>query len=85
MKKIKLGLDDLAAGEVMTRSQLKQVVGGKLPPATVTQNCANGSVSCTSATGNVGWVWDSTNSFTIGVTCDGTSFTCPTPPASNPQ
>lgn len=84
MKKIKLSVNDLATGEVLTRSQLKQVVGGYMPPATVTQKCANGSVSCTSSSGNVGWVWDSSNTFTIGVTCDGTSFTCPTPP-SNPQ
>ena len=48
MKKIKLNLQHLENAEVLTRSQLKNVLGGSLTPFTAT-NCG---VSCAGDLGN---------------------------------
>lgn len=83
MKKLKFKALELGAKELLTREQLKQVMGGNdgsdgsgAGSCTYTQTCAGGSISCTSATGDCQRIWDSTNSFTIGVKCDGQSHTC---------
>ncbi|TWF40644.1 hypothetical protein FHW36_104327 [Chitinophaga polysaccharea] len=81
MKKLKLTALDLGAKELLTREQLKNVMGGDgsgsgTGSCTYTQNCANGSVSCSSPTGDCSFIWDDTHTFTIGVKCDGDSHTC---------
>lgn len=81
MKKLKLTALDLGAKELLSREQLKNVMGGDgsgsgTASCTYTQNCANGSVSCTSSTGNCSYMWDNTHTFTIGVSCDGQQFPC---------
>ncbi|NLR78213.1 hypothetical protein [Chitinophaga eiseniae] len=82
MKKLKLTALDLGAKELLTREQLKNVMGGDgsgsggAGSCTYTQTCAHGSVSCTSASGDCDHLWDDTHTFTIGVTCDGKSYTC---------
>lgn len=83
MKKLKFKALELGAQELLTREQLKQVMGGNdgsggsgAGSCTYTKNCSSGSVSCTSATGDCSWIYDPTNTFTIGVRCDSKDHKC---------
>lgn len=70
MKKLKLRAMELGAKEVLTRAQLKNVLGGIAPPGkcTVTQTCAHGSVSCQGSGGSCYFVTNGTGQ--VGVQCD---------------
>jgi len=76
MKKLKLNLQSLNA-EVLTRSQLKQILGGDGGSGlgSCTETCPGGLTSCTSDK------MDCSNTkndagFITAISCDGTSLTC---------
>jgi len=77
MKKLnKLKLSDNA--EILNHNQMKMIVGGEgyeiNESCTYSLTCANGSVSCTSATGKCENIWK--NGLRVGIKCDGKEHTC---------
>ena len=83
MKKLKFKALALGAKELLTREQLKQVVGGNDGSSgsgggscTFSFNCPDGStISCTSPNHDCGPLKNS-EGVIIGVKCDGKSYAC---------
>jgi hypothetical protein len=80
MKKLKLKALELGASEVLTREQLRNVLGGTevtttklLTPCSLTLHCAHTDIQCTSKVGNCIDGYES-------IQCDNTPYTCPPPP-----
>ncbi len=77
MKKLNLKKLELTDQEMLQKKQLKSVCGGYGGGAyyngdgscTATLDCATGSISCTSDTGDCKRGWGE-------ITCDGISYTC---------
>ena len=58
----------------LSRSEMKNVIGGKLPPGTCSESCGSGKniTSCTSSVENCGRASDGST-----ISCDGVSYSCP--------
>ncbi|NLR78214.1 hypothetical protein [Chitinophaga eiseniae] len=81
MKKLKLTALGLGAKELLTREQLKNVMGGDgsgsgTGSCDYTVTCAVGTISCSSTVGDCSFVWNDNHTAFIGVTCDGQSYVC---------
>ena len=56
---------------LLSRAEMKKVMGGVVGSCTYTQTCAAGSVSCTSTNNVCNWVYgDAGKTYTKGVQCD---------------
>lgn len=80
MKKLKLDLSNMKGAEILTREQLKSVVGGSGDDGCT---YTSGGATCSSSSGNCQWLYcNSAKNLVIGVCCNGQKhknpgFSCP--------